>query len=242
MTGPDKFSRESLGCEEVRRKCRGFHRGQISEPEREQVLVHMEECPACAEMTLSVRELRRAVQALPVRTPPADLNLRLRVVASREAARQRAAGSWWKLAGACASDWRLWANNLMRPLAIPTAGGFVSALLLFGILAPNFQVPGNVVSANDDVPTGLYTEASVKRFMPVGFEGDDVVVELTIDDQGRMVDYSLPELQQRTSRAMRKSLENRLLLMEFNPATSFGQPTAGKVRVYFRSSRIDVKG
>ena len=31
---------------------------------------------------------------------------------------------------------------------------------------------------------------------------------------------------------VRRSLENMLLFTEFTPATAFGQPTAGKIRLY----------
>jgi hypothetical protein len=33
-----------------------------------------------------------------------------------------------------------------------------------------------------------------------------------------------------------------LLFTEFTPATSFGQPMSSKTRLWFRTSRIDVKG
>ena len=47
-------------------------------------------------------------------------------------------------------------GELMRPLAIPTAGGFAAALVLFSMLAPSLAVRGGSVSTAD-TPTGLYT-------------------------------------------------------------------------------------
>jgi len=135
---------------------------------------------------------------------------------------------------------KLWTDNLMRPLAIPTAGGFASALVLFSAFASGITIPS--VPGSADVPTGLYTEASVKSYLPLGFESGDVVVELTIDDQGRVVDYTLPNLPHTGSREAMRNIANHLLFTQFTPATSFGQPLAGKVRLWFRSSRIDVKG
>ena len=138
-------------------------------------------------------------------------------------------------------DLRLWANNLMRPLAIPTAGGFVSALLLFGVLAPSLAIPP-VAARTHDIPTVLYTEPSVKNFLPIGFEGDgDLVVEITVDENGKLVDYSIPNMDQKLLR-MHRSIENQILFTQFTPATRLGQPMSGKVKITFRSSRIDVKG
>jgi hypothetical protein len=138
-------------------------------------------------------------------------------------------------------DLRVWTNNLMRPLAIPTAGGFVSALTLFGVLAPSLAIPPVTARAND-VPTVLYTEPSVKNFLPIGFEGEgDLVVEITVDEHGKLVDYSIPNMADKSHR-MDPSIENQILFTQFTPARWLGQPMSGKVRITFRSSRIDVKG
>jgi hypothetical protein len=40
----------------------------------------------------------------------------------------------------------------------------------------------------------------------------------------------------------RRRLEAALLFTEFTPATAFGQPMAGKLRLSLRNSRIDVRG
>jgi hypothetical protein len=137
------------------------------------------------------QKLRRALRMMPVPVPPADLSTKLRVIASREHQRRRVRSSWAGIWENFKQNSRLWISNLMRPLAIPTAGGFVSASLLFGVLAPSLAVPGVAARAND-IPTMLYTEASVKYFIPVGFEPDDLVVEITVDEHGRMMDYSIP--------------------------------------------------
>jgi hypothetical protein len=129
----------------------------------------------------------------------------------------------------------------MRPIAIPTAGGFVSALTLFGVLAWSLAIP-RVTARASDVPTVLYTEPSVKNFLPIGFEGEgDLVVEINVDENGRLVDYSIPNMEDKFHR-MDRSIENQILFTQFTPATLLGQRMAGKVRITFRSSRIDVKG
>src|SRR3712207_1384714 len=97
------------------------------------------------------RDVRHLLRRLPEREPAADLRTRLRVLASRESARRRSRATWSALYRTWISEVSLFFNNLARPLAIPTAGGFVSALLLFGVLAPMLMSPVAVV-AGQDVP------------------------------------------------------------------------------------------
>jgi hypothetical protein len=127
----------------------------------------------------------------------------------------------------------------MRPLAIPTAGGFASALLLFGTLAPTLAMRQVAAKSVEDIPTVLYTEPSVRSFLPIVCEGHDVVVDLTVDDHGRVLDYSVSGA---TSPSILKRIETHLLTMHFNPATTFGKPTSGRIRLWFNSSSIEVKG
>ena len=189
----------------------------------------------------TVGELRRALQALPRRMPPIDLTIGLRVIASRESQRRKSRASWAARWSAARQDLRLWVDNLMRPLAIPTAGGCVSALLLFGVLAPSLAIP-RVQARTNDVPTVLYTNASVKNFLPIGFEGnDDVIVEITVDERGKLVDYSFPNCDNMAAH-LHQTIENQILFTEFTPATRLGKAMLGKVKITFVSSRIDVKG
>jgi hypothetical protein len=184
--------------------------------------------------------LSQALGALPARVPPAGLTTSLRVIASRE--RQRHLRS--RDAAAVYAAWRermdLFCCNLMRPLALPFAGGVFCAVVLFSMLVvPTYPVRA---SSSFDVPTMLTTEATVKGMGPIRI-ADDTVVEVTIDGQGRMVDYTIVSghciLK---SESLRRSLENALLFAEFTPATAFGQPTSGKMRLSLRASHIDVKG
>ena len=185
------------------------------------------------------RELRRVLKALPQRRPTADVAMRLRVIASRESARRQGRVTWQQWARTWFTDFRLWADNLMRPLAIPTAGGFLSALLLFAVLAP--QLGQRIVLVTEDVPTVLYTTASIQSFKPLGFNDVSILVEVTIDDTGRVVDYSIPNAQA-ADRDLHRSIENYLLFTQFTPVRNFGQPVKAKVRISFQSSSIAVRG
>ena len=184
-------------------------------------------------------DIRRLMRLLPQRRPAADLDMRLRVLASQESARRRSRTSLRQMLRTWLIDFRLMADNLMRPLAIPTAGGFVSALLLFGVLAPTLVTRG--VAVTEDVPTVLYTEASVRSFIPLGFLNEDITIEVTIDGDGRVIDYSMPNGRPKNP-ALHRSIENYLLFTQFTPVRNFGQPVNAKVRISFQSSRIEVKG
>lgn len=244
MSGPDTSKPLScddlLSCEEMIHRARLYPEGILSAADITAMQSHMAKCPSCAEQSATVRGLRRSLRSLPGRSAPAHLRSHLQVLGSREAARRRSTRTARERWRSWLLDFKLWTDNLMRPLAIPTAGGFFSALFLFSVFASGITIPS--VPGSADVPTGLYTEASVKSCLPLGFDGSDLVVELTINDQGRVIDYRLPNLPHAASRELLRNIENHLLFTQFTPATTFGQPTAGKVRLSFRSSRIDVKG
>ncbi len=244
MSGQDRNNR-AISCSTVTAGFSPFLDGQLSDSEHRRMDTHFAECAGCSAELRQLRQIRASIRRMPVQVPPAGLNTRLRVMASRELAKQKTTASF----PAMWADWRvnyhLWAQNLMRPLAIPTAGGFLSALLLFcllplGMLSPTLAIP---VPAITDVPTGLYTEASVKTMNPLGVTDEDVVVELTIDDQGRILSYSIPDCpHMATSPGLRRNIESNLLFTQFTPATMFGQPMSGKIRLSFRNSTINVKG
>lgn len=189
------------------------------------------------------RELCAALRALPRQAPP-GLTTSLRVIASRERQRRLAAQrGWWNRLIDFSDRVSLRASNLMGPLVVPFTGGVFSAVVLFGIMLSTYPVHANA-DAGFDVPTMLTTEATVKGTGPICTGDDDaVVVDISLDGQGRMVDYTIVSgaavLQ---NAALRRRLENMLLFTEFVPATAFGKPTTGRLRLPLLSSRVEVKG
>jgi hypothetical protein len=230
-----------FSCDAAQRRTMLYQEGLLPADEMELMRRHHAQCPECAERTAPVLNLRRNLKGVAAPAIPATVSMRLRVKASRAAADRRRRRTIGELMKYWREEFKLWTDNLMRPLAIPTAGGFASALMLFSVFATGIGMP-MCPAPHIDVPTGLYTEASVKTYLPLGFQNGDLVVELTIDDQGRVVDYSLPALTTPVPAELRRNIANHLLFTQFNPATSFGQPVSGKVRIWFRSSHIDVKG
>ena len=189
-------------------------------------------------------ELSRALRRLSAGVPPPGLTTSLRVLASRE--RQRAAQhrTLQKFYEACMERLSLSVHNLMRPFAVPVAGGVFSAVALFSIwVVPTYPMRAMAHGSALDVPTALTTVAKVKGTSGIGIASADVVVEIDIDDQGRMVDYRVIQGQNVLSApSQRRSLENQLMFTQFEPATSFGVPTRGTITLYLNYSRIDVRG
>jgi hypothetical protein len=137
---------------------------------------------------------------------------------------------------------RFWTEAMMRPLALPLAGGLVSAVILFALVVPSFFAPHRVTHIAD-VPTMLSTEPIFVGMGPFGFSGDEVVVDLTLDSQGRFVEYSIPSGQAWVKDpGARRSVENALLFTRFSPGTTFGRAASSKVRITLRRSFIDVRG
>jgi hypothetical protein len=227
-----------MECWTVQRVVSAYLDDAVSEAERSEVRQHLSSCQLCARESEKYSDLRAALRSLPQRTPPPDLTVRLRVVDSK--ARMEAAGGesrWirWR-------DWlQLSASNLMRPVALPAIGGLCSAVFLFSSLVPTFQSAFDVTSLGD-VPTMLATEPMLKSTAPIAFGEGDAMVDLRLDDHGRIIDYSIVNAPGQQNEQIRRSIENSLLFTEFWPATTFGRGVAGTIRISFRSSRIDVRG
>jgi hypothetical protein len=241
----ENMNHQAISCNTAAGRLSSFVDGLLSDEEQRKMDTHFAECELCTSELRHMRQMRSTLRRLPVRVPPRSLNTRLKVVASQELVRQKTRATLPAMWADWLTNFRLWRENLMRPLAIPTAGGFVSAVALFGMLpigmlSPSLAIPMATIT---DVPTALYTQASVKSVSLVGFNDEDVVVELTIDDQGRILQYTIPDCPHMIKTAgLRRSIENSLLFTQFTPATTFGQPMSGKIRLSFRNSRIDVKG
>ncbi len=137
---------------------------------------------------------------------------------------------------------RFWLSEMVRPIAVPMAGGLISALVLFAVLAPSFAPRANPRVA--DVPTTLSTGALFLGMGPFGFSSDMVLtLDVTVDGAGRLVDYSAVDGQAwANDPGVRHSVENALLFTHFSPGTKFGRPVSAKIRITLSRSQIDVRG
>jgi hypothetical protein len=222
-----------MDCQTVQLGISAYLDSAISSEEQREMVQHLGACPKCSGESERYRELRAALRSVPKRTPPPDLIVRLRVAASK--ARVSRFHGWRE-------RFQLSLRNLMRPLALPAAGGLCSAVFLFSTLVPTFRAAFAMDNSPGDVPTMLTTEPTLKFMAPVAFFNGDAVVDLKIDDRGRIINYSILGAPGPASDQLRHSIENSLLFTEFWPATNFGRPIAGTIRISFRSSHIDVRG
>src|SRR5437588_2023733 len=222
-----------MKCWTVRRKISSSLDESLPDKEGLALRMHLRDCGGCSRRSEVYRLSRRALRSLPQRIPPVELTTRLRVVASRARAQSAAGRSGIR---GWTDRLKLALDNLMKPLALPAAGGLCAALLLFTILVPTFSGAFFLVSAGD-VPTGLSTDPVLKSMAPIGFHYGDAEVDLRIDEQGRIINYSIVGGQGLDKDAMRRSIENNLLFTQFAPATAFGVPVTGTLRLSFRRSR-----
>jgi hypothetical protein len=231
-----------MDCQQVKLMLSSFQDGCMVDSERRAVEAHLARCGDCSLHLGQLEMVRQTLRAAPRRPMPADLVFSLRSLASREAARRRYYAGFRGAVRGFAERAALFANNLMRPLALPAAGGLASAVFLFSMVMTNFQ--GIVHRHANDVPLAIITEPSVRSIPFELAEDSEFTVDVFVDEQGRVIDYSFPDGFGTLSTApLRRKLEATLLLTEFNPGTTFGQPVSGWVRVKFTGrSQIDVKG
>jgi hypothetical protein len=170
------------------------------------------------------------LRSLPPRVPPSELVTSLRVIASRERQRLIAGRSLAKVFASWLDRTRLTLQDMLRPLALPATGGVFSAVVLFSMwVVPTYPLRAKVAV---DIPTSLTT--SVETVLGSASAGltDSVLVDVDVDDQGRMVDYQVVSgASVVADPTTRRRVENLLWFTKFAPATSFGMPMAGKARV-----------
>jgi hypothetical protein len=229
-----------MDCRNAKSKISAYLDNRIAPTERQAVRSHLHACRNCALESGEQQRLRRAMRSLPLKRPPADLTLRLRVIASKARAEIQGPGRWTRLR----NRFSLGLENLMRPMALPAVGGLCSAVFMFSALVqtfmPTFAMARTV--SGFDPPTMLMTEPMVKYMAPIAF-GGDAVVDVKIDNNGCIVGYAIVSVGDQNNDQLRRSIENNLLFTEFWPATAFGVPVSGTIRISYRSpAGIDVKG
>jgi hypothetical protein len=218
-----------------------FLDGRIVESEKRSLEEHLESCVACGARCAELVALQTALRAAPVRKVTRQLAFSLRSLASREAARQRRRVDFRARVHDVTESLAFWASGLMKPLALPAAGGLATAVLLFSAVMTGFQ---GIISVPQpgDIPTVLATEAQLKSTL-LDTAPEEINVDVLVDEQGRVTDYCLPKgLDERTRQELRRVIGSSLLFTKFQPATTFGRPTSGWVPVTFRRTQLEVRG
>ena len=164
------------------------------------------------------------------------LAVRLAVAASREHSRRRLRNSVAKWLHEAMVRARMTFDNLLKPLAIPATGGLLASFLCFFVIIDALHIdyyPGM------DAPQGYYTEVVLDDLSPFDAhpakEGRDMLVQLTVDDQGSVRDVTP---QGNVSAAEMLEIGNLVLYSSFRPATRFGHPVTGKILVNIQHCRV----
>ncbi len=214
-----------MTCFQARQKMATLFREQLRADQSAGLRRHLLECSVCYDEYEYEARLNSPLRELPPAEPPAELATAIRL---RAFSRPRLS---------LRDRWQVQLSNLMRPVALPAAGGLLTALILFGVLIP--AVSFRRAAFSHDVPTALSTEPQFKQasLLPVS---DDLLVEAWIDEQGKISSYRVLNSTQGQSANLEYQLGNVLLTTVFVPATRFGQPTSGKV--LFSLRRINIRG
>lgn len=187
---------------------------------------HLHCCSACRSDFDQIQAMRTLLAEAGRVAPPQNLALAIRSRISREAA-----SSW-------TGRLRFRFQNLLEPLALPALAGFCSALLMFGVLIHTFALP----AITDDIPlNSLATPPRVIRMPDFGRidTGDEgITIQVNVNQQGLITDFLFltPVSDPETMAKLREAL----VLMRFDPATSFGMPRPGTTVLSYRT--ISIKG
>jgi Putative zinc-finger len=228
-----------MSCENVQELISSLIDGKMPSIEREKVLAHTGACRQCG-TRLAALQAQRAIMRKMAQPPiPADLTARLRVLASHERQRQLGRVSISERLRRVASRIDLAFDNMMRPVALPFTGGLLSTLLLFALIMPSLSFSrqnggydfstapvGSIVAtpwnqgADDDAEDfPLFASPDQPKSDYVN------IVNLTIDESGRVADWSIVRGQ------ITDEMKTIIILGRFEPATMFGVRTSGTVQV-----------
>ena len=238
-----------MSCESVQKRISLLLDRKVAASERESMLAHIEACRGCGTHFEMMQNQVALVRELGQPAIPADLAARLSVLASHECQRRLASASLPARLRRWASRLDLAFDNLMRPVALPFTGGVLSTLLIFTLLVPSlsfshdirgqefYTAPAGkmvtnpwdqVADADDDFP-----RIETPTTAPSDYYN---VVDMKIDETGRVVDWSVVRGE------LTPDMKSIIMLGRFQPATEFGVPTQGTIRVVQSCASATVRG
>jgi hypothetical protein len=195
-----------------------------------------------ANLSPELQQLRKQLRGLPRLHPPESQTLQLRILASKERVRSIRYRDWPSTLRYVWSRISLQTENLMKPVALPAVGGLFAAFVLFVMLAPVYPLR-TVNAASFDVPTRLSTNASVKTMASFTSVEEPVTLLVQVNNEGRAVGYLIEQGEDAMqNEAVRRRIEQILLFTVFTPATNFGLPVNGQVRISVDRNVVLVQG
>jgi hypothetical protein len=202
--------------------------------EHDSVKAHVRGCQECNLRRREIGSLRSGLRNLPQKAISPLLSTRLRVIASRERSRRLLRQNLAARFAEFRSRLKLSFDNLLRPLAVPAAGGILASFFCFSVIVDTLHVHPDW---RNDIPVGLFTEVTMSDSSPFSFAGKDVIVQLTVDETGHVSNFTAPE---GTSSDEMREIGNLVLYSTYTPAVSFGQRVSSKILVI--THHIEVRG
>ena len=225
-------------CQSVRGSLWDFHSGLLCAPETTQVSRHVAECRDCELHSLEVKSLATGIRHLPKASVSPLLATRLRVIASRERARELYRNDFGARFRESLLRFRLKFDNLLRPLAVPATGGLLASFFCFASIVNALQLDRRDMW-DYDIPIGFQSEVAIDELSPFSYGGGDVMVQLSVDAGGHVTDFTTPAGTSPSHEEM-QAIGNLVLYSTFTPAFRLGRPVASKRLFYIR--HISVKG
>jgi len=238
-----------MNCLQTQRLLPGYLDGAIEAGDHARVRAHLAWCAECREQLEQYRVMAVCLANVETAAAPAGLALRIRVEASR-------VRSPWGWATRARQRAVLLFDNIVRPLAVPAAGGVLAALGIFVLLVQSILVgiPVGGAVANDS-PLNLVQPAELESLAPFPISGittgdggsatagdpnsGALVLEATLNAQGQVVRYKI--LSGPKGAAIERQIDQVLWFSRFRPELNFGSPTDGG-RVLLNFSEVRVRG
>ena len=230
------MQRAAMECSEARQLFSSYLDGTVTGRQMLAVQEHIGSCVKCAGEYEMLRQAQQMLVSMGRPKAPADLGLKLRLAISREAALAKQPAF---------VGLRMRLENAINAFMVPAAAGFLSALLIFGILmGGNFVAPPPLQANNQDVPLIMVNSGPELQQSAFGtnlstIDADSLVIEAYIGANGRVQDYRIlagPE----TSKEILPEVKRMLVFSTFRPAMSMGVPTSARAVLSF--SKISVRG
>lgn len=220
-----------MKCRDAKALFSPYLDGAVTGTQMHALQMHLSGCAACQDQYQSLCRSQELLLSVGRPKAPADLGLKLRLAISREVAQAKQP----PLQGLMVRF-----ENLCRAFMVPATAGFLSAVVIFGIVMGYFVVPAPV-QANPDVPLVMVNTAPELQqtvFNSLSIDADSLVIEAYVDANGRVQDYRI--LSDSNDQHLLPQVKQMLIFTTFRPAFSMGRPTSGRAVLSF--SRISVRG
>ncbi len=230
------MSAREMRCTEAKELFSPYLDGTVTGTQMLGMERHLAGCAGCRQEYELMRQTQQLLVSVGRPKAPEDLGLKLRLAISREVAhaRQPMQGPLVRL------------QNALNAFMVPVAAGFLTSLVIFGVVMAFFAVPSTLRANNQDVPLVMVNQAPELQQSSFGMNpinDDSLVIEAYIDSTGRVQDYRIlsdPDDSKVLAPQVKSMLIDFMTFTTFRPALSMGKPTAGRAVLSF--SKISVRG